>query len=153
MRELRPSRTNGGGLPLGLATAGAGLAVLSANLAAGCVGVFAPLGVAITTLGLDWLHVWDVQQPVLYSASALSLLGLGLAAGRHGRPLLLGLGVASLAALLSPLHEAMDVTAFRWLLSGGAAGLVAVTAWTGVLRYKGKTRRRWRRTDGGDAAG
>jgi len=118
----------------GALVAGAsGVAAVSANFAAGCVGLFGPLGVAITALGLDWLHLWAVQMPVLYGASALSLMSLAHAAWRHRRPLLFVLGVASLGAVLYPLHEAMDVTAFRWTLHGGVAGLLAVGAWNAVL--------------------
>lgn len=112
---------------------GSGIAALSANFAAGCVGLFAPLGVTITSLGLDWLHFWDVQQPVLYGASALSLAALAHAAWRYRQPLLLALGVASVGALLYPLHEAMDVTMFRWLLNGGAVGLLIAAIWSTLL--------------------
>lgn len=117
--------------------AGSGMAVLSANFAAGCVGLFGPLGVAITALGLDWLHLWDVQAPVLYGASALSLASLAHSAGRHRRPFPLVLGVASVAALLYPLHEGMDVTVFRWLLNGGAAGLLGAAVWNVILLRRG----------------
>lgn len=118
--------------------AGSSTAALSANFAAGCVGLFAPLGVAITALGLDWLHLWDIQAPVVYGASALSLASLGHSAWRHRRPFPLVLGVASVGALLYPLHEAMDVTMFRWLLNGGAAGLLGAAVWNAILV------RRWR---------
>ncbi|MGH7561920.1 MAG: hypothetical protein ACRENB_12985, partial [Gemmatimonadales bacterium] len=116
-----------------LASSGSAVAALSANFAAGCVGLFAPLGVAITALGLDWLHLWDVQRPILYGASAVSVASLAHAAWRHRRPALLALGVASVAALLYPLHQAMNVTLFRWSLNAGAAGLVLATAWSVVL--------------------
>ena len=75
-----------------LAPVGSGVAAASANSAAGCVGLFAPLGVAITALGLDWLHLWDVQMPILYGASALSLVSLAHSAWRHRRPWLLVVG-------------------------------------------------------------
>lgn len=133
MADSHPPAAPATTLRHGLAPVGSGLAAVSANFAAGCVGLFAPLGVAITALGLDWLHLWDVQMPVLYGASALSLVSLGHAAWRHRRPLLLVLGVASLGALLYPLHQAMDVATFRWLLNGGAAGLVATAVWSVVL--------------------
>jgi hypothetical protein len=107
--------------------------VVSANFAAGCVGLFAPLGTAVTVLGLDWLHVWDVQQPILYGAAALSLFALAHAAWRHRRPLPFLLGLSSVVALLYPLHEAMDVSAFRWLSNGGAAGLFGAAVWSAVL--------------------
>lgn len=112
---------------------GSSIAALSANFAAGWVGLFAPLGVVITTLGLDWLHVWDVQRPILYAASALSLAALAHATWRHRQPLLLVLALASVGAMLYPLHDAMDVTWFRWLLNGGAAGLLAAAVWSVVL--------------------
>lgn len=116
-----------------LAPTGSGLAAVSANFAAGCVGLFGPLGVAITALGLDWLHLWDVQMPVLYGASAVSLAALAHAAWRHRQPLLLVLGVVSVGALLYPLHEGLDVTVFRVLLNGGAAGLMGAAVWNVVL--------------------
>lgn len=116
-----------------LAPAGSGLAAVSANFAAGCVGLFAPLGVVITALGLDWLHLWDVQAPVLYGASALSLASLAYSAWRYRQPLPLALGFASVVALLYPLHEGMDVTVFRWLLNAGAAGLIAAAVWNALL--------------------
>lgn len=117
----------------GLAPLGSGVAAVSANFAAGCVGLFAPMGVAITALGLDWLHLWDVQAPILYGASALSLASLAHSAWRHRQPLPLVLGAASVGALLYPLHEAMDVTVFRWLLNGGAAGLLGAAVWNVIL--------------------
>jgi hypothetical protein len=120
-------------LPRTLASSGSALAALSANFAAGCVGLFAPLGVAITALGLDWLHLWDVQQPILYGASAVSVASLAHTAWRHRRPGLLALGLVSVAALLYPLHQAMDVTLFRWSLNAGAAGLLLATVWSVVL--------------------
>jgi len=113
--------------------AGSGTAALSANFAAGCVGVFAPLGATITALGLDWLHLWDVQVPILYGASALSLASLAHSTWRRRRPFPLILGVASVGALLYPLHEGMDVTMFRWLLNGGAMGLLGAAVWNVVL--------------------
>lgn len=116
-----------------LAPLGSGVAAVSANFAAGCVGLFAPLGVAITALGLDWLHLWDIQAPILYGASALSLASLGHSAWRNRQPLPLVLGVASVTALLYPLHEAMDVAVFRWVLNGGAAGLLAAAVWNVTL--------------------
>ena len=116
-----------------LTSAGAGVAAVSANFAAGCVGLFAPLGVAISAVGLDWLHWWDVQMPILYGASALSLLALALSAWRHRQPWPLALGAVSVAVLLYPLHEGMDVTAFRLLLNGGAAGLLGGAVWNAVL--------------------
>lgn len=116
-----------------LPAAGSGIAALSANFAAGCVGLFAPLGVAITSLGLDWLHFWDIQAPILYGASAVSLAALAHSAWRHRRPALLAIGAASVGALLYPLHDAMDVTLFRWLLNGGAAGLLAAAIWNALL--------------------
>jgi len=112
---------------------GASIAALSANFAAGCVGLLAPLGVAITALGLDWLHLWGVQMPILYGASALSLASLAHSVVRHRRPFPLLLGVASVGALLYPLHEAMDVTVFRMLLNGGAAGLLGAALWSALL--------------------
>lgn len=116
-----------------LAPAGSGVAAVSANFAAGCVGLFAPLGVGITAVGLDWLHLWTVQMPILYTASGVSLATLAHSAWRHRRPFLLVLGVASLGALLYPLHQAMDVTTFRWSLNGGAAGLLAAGVWSAIL--------------------
>lgn len=116
-----------------LAPTGSGVAVLSANFAAGCVGLFAPLGVAITALGLDWLHLWDVQAPVLYGASALSLAALAHSALRHRTPYPFALGAASVGAVLYPLHEALDVTAFRWLLNAGAVGLLGAAVWNVIL--------------------
>lgn len=116
-----------------LSPTASGIAALSANLAAGCVGLFAPLGVAITSVGLDWLHVWDVQQPIVYAATALSLAALAHAAWRHRQPLLLALGGVSAGALLYPLHDALDVMVFRWLLNGGAAGLLAAAVWSVAL--------------------
>lgn len=116
-----------------LAPAGSGLAAVSANFAAGCVGLFAPLGVAITALGLDWLHLWNVQMPILYGASVVSLAALAHSAWRHRKLFPLLLGVASVAALLYPLHEAMDVTMFRLLLNGGAAGLLGAAVWNALL--------------------
>lgn len=133
MADLPSPAAPGKTLRQAVAPVGSGMAAVSANFAAGCVGLFAPLGVAITALGLDWLHRWDVQMPILYGASALSLVSLAHAAWRHRQPLLLVLGVASLGALLYPLHQAMDVAAFRWLLNGGAAGLVATAVWSVVL--------------------
>lgn len=109
--------------------AGSGIAAVSASFAAGCVGLLAPLGVAITALGLDWLHVWSVQRPILYGAAALSLASLAHGLVSHRQPLPLGLGLASVGALLYPLHEAMDVTVFRLLLNGGAAGLLGAAVW------------------------
>lgn len=106
---------------------------VSANFAAGCVGLFAPLGVAITALGLDWLHVWDIQASILYGAAALSLVSLSYTAWRHRQPLLLMLGVVSVSGLLYSLHDAMDVTVFRLLLNGGATGLLGATVWDIVL--------------------
>lgn len=110
-----------------------GTAAVSANFAAGCVGLFAPLGVAITALGLDWLHFWSIQAPILYGASALSLAALAHSAWRHRRPFPLLLGVASVGALLYPLHEGLDVTVFRWFLNGGAVGLVVAGVWNVLL--------------------
>lgn len=97
------------------------------------MGLFAPLGVVITALGLDWLHLWDIQAPVLYGASALSLASLGYSVWRHRHvgPFVLGLG--SVVALLYPLHEGMDVTLFRVLLNSGAAGLLGAAVWNAVL--------------------
>lgn len=109
------------------------MAAVSANFAAGCVGLFAPLGVAISAVGLDWLHWWDVQMPILYGASALSLLALAFSAWRHRQPWPLALGAVSVAVLLYPLHEGMDVTAFRLLLNGGAAGLLGGAVWNALL--------------------
>jgi hypothetical protein len=106
---------------------------VSANFAAGCVGLFAPLGVAISALGLDWLHWWDVQMPILYGGSALSLLALALSAWRHRQPWPLVLGAVSVGVLLYPLHEGLDVTVFRWLLNGGAAGLIGAAVWNAVV--------------------
>lgn len=126
-------RRFGSRLRQALAPAGSGVAAVSANFAAGCVGLFAPLGVAITALGLDWLHLWDVQAPVLYGASALSLASLAHSVWRHRQPFPLILGVASVGALLYPLHEGMDVTMFRWLLNGGAAGLLGAVVWNVIL--------------------
>ncbi len=85
-----------------LAHSSAPVAALSANLAAGCVGLFAPLATVITALGLDWLH---------------SLL----------------LGAGSVGALLYPRHDALDVTTFRILMNGGAAGLAAAATWSFLL--------------------
>lgn len=140
-REAPPAAgTRASAFRLAIPVMGSGIAALSANFAAGCVGLFAPLGVALTGLGLDWLHVWDVQQPILYAATALSVTALALAAWRHQQPLLLALGLASAGAVLYPLHDAMDVTWFRWLLNGGAVGLLAAAVWSIVL-----ARRRWTR--------
>jgi hypothetical protein len=116
-----------------LAAAAPCATILSANFAAGCVGLFAPLGTIVTVLGLDWLHVWNAQQPILYGAAALSLFALAQAAWRHRRPLPLLLGLASVVALLYPLHEPMDVSAFRSLSNGGAAGLLGAAAWSALL--------------------
>lgn len=113
---------------------------VSANFAAGCVGLFAPLGVAITALGLDWLHVWDIQAPILYGASALSLVSLSYTAWRSRQPLLLVLSVISVGGLLYPLHDAMDVTAFRVLMNGGAAGLLAAAVWSALLAKRAASR-------------
>lgn len=121
--------------------AGSGTAVLSANFAAGCVGLFGPLGVAITALGLDWLHLWDVQAPILYGASALSLASLAHSTWRHRRPYPLLLGMASVGALLYPLHEGMDVTVFRWLLNGGAGGLLGAAVWNALLLRRSAAQR------------
>lgn len=107
--------------------------VVSANFAAGCVGLFAPLGVAITALGLDWLHFWDVQMPILYGAAALSLVSLSYTAWRHRQPLLLVLGIVSVGGLLYPLHDALNVTVFQVLMNGGAAGLLAAAVWNALL--------------------
>ena len=114
-------------------------AALSANFAAGCVGIFAPLGVTVTALGLDWLHLWRVQMPILYGASALSLATLTHSAWRHRHLLPLVRGGASVGVLLYPLHEAMDVTVFRWLLNGGAAGLLGAAVWNAVLLRRRRT--------------
>lgn len=116
-----------------LAPAGSGAATLSANFAAGCVGLFAPLGTAITALGLDWLHVLDIQMPILYGASAISLLGLILSAWRHRWPFPLVLGVVSLGALFYPFHVVLDVPLFRLLTYGGAAGLLLAALWDAIL--------------------
>ena len=117
--------------------AGAGMAAVSANFAAGCVGLFAPLGVAVSAVGLDWLHLWNVQMPILYGASALSLLALAFSAWRHRQPLPLVLGAASVGILLYPLHEGLDVTVFRVLLNTGAAGLLGAAVWNAVLLRRG----------------
>lgn len=122
-RTLRPA----------LAPAGSGLAAISANFAAGCVGLFAPLGVAITVLRLDRLHLWSVQAPILYGASALSLASLGHSAWRHRQPFPLMLGLVSVGALLYPLHEAMDVWLFRALLNAGSGGLLGAAVWNVIL--------------------
>jgi hypothetical protein len=116
-----------------LAHSSAPVAALSANLAAGCVGLFAPLATVITAVGLDWLHWWDVQQPILYGASALALASLGRSAWRHGNVWPLVLGAMSVGALLYPLHDALDVTTFRVLMNGGAAGLAAAAMWSFLL--------------------
>ncbi len=118
----------------------AAIAMLSANFAAGCVGLFAPAGVAISALGLDWLHVWDVQAPILYTASSLTLASLALTAWRLQRPLPFTVATASVAALLYPLHEALDVTTFRVLMNGGAAGLLAASGWGALLLRRQRAR-------------
>lgn len=71
--------------------------------------------------------------PILYGASALSLFALGLSAWRHRQPWPLALGAVSVAVLLYPLHEGMDVTAFRLLLNGGVAGLLGGAVWNALL--------------------
>lgn len=71
--------------------------------------------------------------PVLYGASAISLLGLILSARRHRWPFPLGLGVVSVGALLYPFHAALDVLVFRLLVYGGAAGLLLAALWDAIL--------------------
>lgn len=97
------------------------------------MGLFGPLGVVITALGLDWLHLWDIQAPVLYGASALSLASLSHSVRWHRRVTPLVLGVGSVGVLLYPLHEGMDVTLFRMLLNSGAVGLLGAAVWNAVL--------------------
>lgn len=118
----------------------AAIAMPSANFAAGCVGLFAPAGVAISALGLDSLHVWDVQAPILYTASSLTLASLALTAWRLQRPLPFTVATASVAALLYPLHEALDVTTLRVLMNGGAAGLLAASGWGALLLRRQRAR-------------
>jgi len=92
---------------------------------------------AVSAVGLDWLHLWNVQMPILYGASALSLLALAFSAWRHRQPLPLVLGAASVGILLYPLHEGLDVTVFRVLLNTGAAGLLGAAVWNAVLLRRG----------------
>lgn len=65
--------------------------------------MFAPLGVAIAAVGLDWLHHWSIQMPILYCASALSVASLAHSAWRYQQPFPLVLGLVSVGALLYPL--------------------------------------------------
>jgi sugar phosphate permease len=87
----------------------------------------------ITALGLDWLHLWDIQRPILYGTSALTLVGLAWGIRGHRSFVPFGLGLAALAAILYPLHEGMDVTVFRVLLYNGAAALMGAAGWNALL--------------------
>lgn len=115
------------------APAGSGVSTLSASFAAGCVGLLAPLGVLMTTLGLDWLHLLDIQMPVLYGATGLTLMSLCLGAWRHKRPWPVLLGFLGIAGILYPFHDALDVTVFRALVYGGSAALLLAAAWDFIL--------------------
>lgn len=113
--------------------AGSGASALSASFAAGCVGLLAPLGPVIAALGLDWLHLLSIQMPILYGTTAVALGSLLVSANRHRRPWSALVGLAGVAALLYPFHEALDVTLFRSLVYGGSAALLLAAPWDFIL--------------------
>lgn len=112
---------------------GSGASTLSASFAAGCVGPLVPLGGMISALGLDWLHWLDIQMPILYGATGLTLASLSLGAWKRRRPWPLLLGLIGMAGILYPFHDALDVTVFRVLFYGGAGMLFVAVAWDFVL--------------------
>jgi hypothetical protein len=118
--------------------------VASAALGLGCCApqVFGPLagilfaGGILDRVPLEW------QLPLLYGSLAVALVGFGLGWRRHRgvAPLLLFLPGA--AAVLYPLHVALDVSVLKILIWLGFGLLLAAAVWDGWLSFQARRCRR-----------
>ncbi|MBI4562565.1 MAG: MerC family mercury resistance protein [Candidatus Rokubacteria bacterium] len=116
-----------------------GTAVSSA-LSLGCCApqVLGPLAAVVYAGGLLDRVPGAWQLPLLYGSLAVALLGFGLGWRRHRglAPVLLFLPGA--AAVLYPLHAALDVSVLKVLIWLGFSLLLAATAWDTWLRFRGR---------------
>jgi hypothetical protein len=93
-----------------------------------CAGLLGPVGsILLAGSAVDWVPAaWRL--PVLYGSVAVTLVSFALGWRRHRRLAPLGLSLMGAAALLYPLHEALDVSVFQMLIWLGVGSLWAGAA-------------------------
>lgn len=114
--------------------------VVAAAVNLGCCAgaVFGPLAGVFFAGGFLYRVPVAWQMPFLYGSLAVSLTGFGLGWIRHRRLAPMVLFFAGTAAILYPLHEALDVSvlkAFIWL---GFAVVLAAAAWDTWLSFRAR---------------
>ena len=99
-------------------------------LAMGCCMGPAVLVTALSAIGLGPLLSLDMGAtvPILYATVGLSLAGIVWDCRRARRWFPLAPAILGGAALLTPFHEALDVSLFYPLVVGGRASLLAAAA-------------------------
>ncbi|MBI2466870.1 MAG: MerC family mercury resistance protein [Candidatus Rokubacteria bacterium] len=93
-----------------------------------CASVLGPVAAVVFAGGwVEWVPVaW--QLPLLYGSLVVALVGFGLGWRRHRRVAPLGLFLPGAAAILYPLHEALDVWVLQVLIWLGFGLLLAAAA-------------------------
>jgi hypothetical protein len=103
-----------------------------------CAGLLGPPATVLLTGGaVDWVPLaWRL--PLLYGSLALALVSFTLGWRRHRRVAPLMLVLLGAAALLYPLHEALDVSTFQALVWLGLGLLVAGATWETWLLFRSR---------------
>lgn len=101
-----------------------------------CAGLLGPVATVLLAGGaFDWVPLaWRL--PLLYGSLTVALVSLTLGWRRHRRVAPLVLFLVGAAALLYPLHEALDVSAFQVLIWLGFGLLLAGATWETWLAFR-----------------